>query len=411
MAGRRPWPPEDVRAGTVVFAEAVEVLGLPPGVQVDETRCEVVLKYATEDVEVPGLTIRRSHVAAMDVNWIGVVDGRRDRVRQRWLASDRIEPAWTIEHGYLVEVTGDPNLRCGWRSGRPTRDMAHLDKHTMHSIGMRITACPSSTPSRPCARPRPASSPTPTFRSSIHRCNGPDGMVTALRSCGRSTSAGARCRTPGSWRSPPTSVTTTRGPTSTAATSCSGAGRREALERSFAPALEEAFGFEVTTSCAPSPSCARPWRSSPSSSLQATPTSSPSSRPRRRSARSELEGLSGTFDTLVVAGRDVHWHMRGKSTDTKVPSKAWERAIGHHTSTSRNTTMLRKLVAKIDERDGWIVRSFGDGLHPLEGAEHVPAVAPLPEKLPSGRQTFVNRLSPRSNDSVTSVPPSLASNS
>ena len=54
----------------------------------------------------------------------------------------------------------------------------------------------------------------------------------------------------------------------------------------------------------------------------------------------------------MVAGRDVHWHMRGKSTDTKVPSKAWERAIGHHTSTSRNTTMLRKLVAKIDERDG-----------------------------------------------------------
>ena len=35
---------EDVRAGTVVFAEAVEVLGLLLGVQVDETRCEVALR-------------------------------------------------------------------------------------------------------------------------------------------------------------------------------------------------------------------------------------------------------------------------------------------------------------------------------------------------------------------------------
>ena len=45
---------------------------------------------------------------------------------------------------------------------------------------------------------------------------------------------------------------------------------------------------------------------------------------------------------------DVHWLMHGKSTDTEVPTKAWEGVIGRHRSTSRNTTMLRKLVAKID---------------------------------------------------------------
>ena len=33
--------------------------------------------------------------------------------------------------------------------------MARLDKHTMHSIGMRITPCRSSTPSPPSARPPP----------------------------------------------------------------------------------------------------------------------------------------------------------------------------------------------------------------------------------------------------------------
>jgi hypothetical protein len=42
--------------------------------------------------------------------------------------------------------------------------------------------------------------------------------------------------------------------------------------------------------------------------------------------------------------------MRGKSTDTTIPTRAWEQLIGPHRSTSRNTTMLRKLVEKMDAR-------------------------------------------------------------
>ena len=34
-----------------------------------------------------------------------------------------------------------------------------------------------------------------------------------------------------------------------------------------------------------------------------------------------LEDLSNDFDTLVVQGADVHWRMRGKSTDTLVPKR------------------------------------------------------------------------------------------
>jgi hypothetical protein len=63
--------------------------------------------------------------------------------------------------------------------------------------------------------------------------------------------------------------------------------------------------------------------------------------------RRALEALSNDFDTLVVDGLDVHWRMRGKSTDTLVKTKDWEQVIGRHRSTSRNVTMLRKLVAKL----------------------------------------------------------------
>jgi hypothetical protein len=64
--------------------------------------------------------------------------------------------------------------------------------------------------------------------------------------------------------------------------------------------------------------------------------------------RRALEALSNDFDTLVVDGLDVHWRMHGKSTDSVLKTKDWEQVIGRHQSTSRNMTMLRKLVAKLD---------------------------------------------------------------
>ena len=38
-----------------------------------------------------------------------------------------------------------------------------------------------------------------------------------------------------------------------------------------------------------------------------------------------LEAASNDFDTLDVHGRDVHWRMRGKSTDTKIKAATWRR--------------------------------------------------------------------------------------
>ncbi len=69
-----------------------------------------------------------------------------------------------------------------------------------------------------------------------------------------------------------------------------------------------------------------------------------SSTPSAATAKA-LESCSNDFDTLVVRGRDVHWRMHGKSTDTRLKKQDWK-IVGEH-STSRNTTMLRKLAAKI----------------------------------------------------------------
>jgi hypothetical protein len=138
-----PGHADDVRAGTAVFAEAVELLGRLLGVAYDEVRCDVAFAHATEDVHLDAMVIERDHVAAMDVNWVGVVAGRDAvRVQQRWLASTHIDPAWTVEHGYRIDVAGDPNLRLALDIWPTDADMADLTKDTMHSIGMRITATP-----------------------------------------------------------------------------------------------------------------------------------------------------------------------------------------------------------------------------------------------------------------------------
>lgn len=63
---------------------------------------------------------------------------------------------------------------------------------------------------------------------------------------------------------------------------------------------------------------------------------------------SAIEALSGAVDTLVVRGRELHWHVRGKSMDSQLKPKAMEKAAGDNAATARNITMLRKLVPKLD---------------------------------------------------------------
>lgn len=126
-------------------------------------------------------------------------------------------------------------------------------------------------------------------------------------------------------------------------------GSRAEIERGYERALEAAFGFEVTTFVRTATELRRvvaadPFEVAPGDTHFLTLLKAPPAAQKRRA----LEALSNSFDTLVVNGRDVHWRMHGKSTDTKLKSKDWEDIVGRHRSTSRNMTMLRKLVDKID---------------------------------------------------------------
>lgn len=141
--GGDPGHAADVEQATIVFGDALEELAGLMGLTLDERRCTVTFAHATEDVEIPGMTIPAGHVAGMDVDWDGVVDGTvRIGVHQRWAIGDKIDPPLPVEFGYVVEVEGDPNLRIKldlW----PDEDMTTMDVDDFRSIGMRITATPA----------------------------------------------------------------------------------------------------------------------------------------------------------------------------------------------------------------------------------------------------------------------------
>lgn len=126
-------------------------------------------------------------------------------------------------------------------------------------------------------------------------------------------------------------------------------GRRSDLERRIGDALEEEYGFEVTTFVRTVAEirkvlAAQPFALTDGDTYFVTflhEAPSPV-------VAVEFEAQSNAFDTVLVDGTEVHWLMRGKSTDTTLGKKAWK-VLGEF-STSRNTTMLGKLVAKIDDR-------------------------------------------------------------
>lgn len=126
-------------------------------------------------------------------------------------------------------------------------------------------------------------------------------------------------------------------------------GPRTDLETELGEAFEASLGFEATTFVRTAGELRRalatkPFRLVAGDTYFVTFLKATAS----KAQRAALEALSNEFDTLVVQGRDVHWRMHGKSTETQVPTKAWENIIGRHRSTSRNTTMLGKLIDKID---------------------------------------------------------------
>jgi hypothetical protein len=98
--------------GTAVFAEAVEMMADALGVELDEVVCEAEYAAALEDLDLGSWQIAAGCVAGIAASWQGRVGGRTVvELNVRWKKAPVLEPDWTIEDGWVVEVAGRPTVR------------------------------------------------------------------------------------------------------------------------------------------------------------------------------------------------------------------------------------------------------------------------------------------------------------
>ena len=138
-----PELPELVEKGTAVFGDAVHLMADALGVDLDEVRCEAAFAQTTEDLDLGSWLIPAGCVAGVEASWQGRVGDRTVvDLRVRWRKGQTLEPDWPIEHGYVVEVQGQPCVRTKLEMF-PPKDFVARSFSDYMVLGMIMTSLPA----------------------------------------------------------------------------------------------------------------------------------------------------------------------------------------------------------------------------------------------------------------------------
>ena len=143
---------EKTDRASIVFADAVALMGDALGLELDDIGFEVEYARATRTMDLGFMTIPVGTVAGVDACRYGAVDGRRlIECRVRWKMGEHMEPDWPLRHGYFVEIDGEPVVRSQLQIFPP----ADWDEPDFMGLGMIMTAMPSvnAIPAVCAARP------------------------------------------------------------------------------------------------------------------------------------------------------------------------------------------------------------------------------------------------------------------
>ncbi|MGV0779117.1 NAD(P)H-dependent amine dehydrogenase family protein [Mycolicibacterium sp. XJ775] len=132
--------------GSGIFREAVQLVAVALGVELDGIRCDPSYAQTTEDLDLPGdWTIAAGCVAGIDVRWIGTAGGRDViEIRGVWTKGQSLEPAWSTTFGYTVTVEGRPTIK-STLSFEPPPDFVAETIEDFIMLGLTITAMPAIT--------------------------------------------------------------------------------------------------------------------------------------------------------------------------------------------------------------------------------------------------------------------------
>ena len=135
--------PKMVEKGTAVFGDGVLMMADALGIDVDEVVCEAEFAVATEDLDLGYMKIGEGCVAGIAASWQGRVgDATPIDLRVRWRKGQELEPDWELEHGYLVEIEGQPCVRTKLEI-RPPHDFEAKSFEDFMQLGMIMTSLPA----------------------------------------------------------------------------------------------------------------------------------------------------------------------------------------------------------------------------------------------------------------------------
>ncbi|MCU1392123.1 MAG: dihydrodipicolinate reductase [Ilumatobacteraceae bacterium] len=102
-----------VEASCGSFRDQLAVLAHALEVTLDDIDIAVEFAVADETTDVGGMTIRQGHIGGFRGAVRGLVGGEpRLECQFVWKMGEHLTPNWPVTHGYIIEIFGEPDVRC-----------------------------------------------------------------------------------------------------------------------------------------------------------------------------------------------------------------------------------------------------------------------------------------------------------
>jgi hypothetical protein len=138
-----PELPALVAKGTAVFGDAVYLMADALGLELDEVKCEASFAQTTEDLDLGSWSIKAGCVAGVAASWQGISKGKTIvELKVQWRKGQTLEPDWKVEHGYVVDIKGQPCVRTKLEV-YPAPDFPAKSFKDYMVLGMIMTAMPA----------------------------------------------------------------------------------------------------------------------------------------------------------------------------------------------------------------------------------------------------------------------------
>ncbi len=146
-----PEAPRALEEACGSFKDQIQVMARALAVDLDEIRFEPQFATANDTLDLGFMTIQKGRIAGLKGVISGIAEGRAViQCQFVWKLGDDMTPNWPVEDGYVVEIDGDPRVRCRLEPIDPSPDTigAHFDAGTTTAMPV-INAIPDVCAAEP----------------------------------------------------------------------------------------------------------------------------------------------------------------------------------------------------------------------------------------------------------------------